>query len=367
MSATTFPYDEFETVFRVLYGLYIRPYDLARHAEALDFFGINLENMLIDVVNRGNANKAQGELVGFSREEDHGPTTTGDERGGEEQEEIKPLPLPPFEMGLDGSVNPASCMVPASPAPEVPLADEAIIICTTDERTTVVAEAAKALNVPYVRFTALFAEGRLSYGGEMFMTPPAYLPMQPVWVTLGDRDNILAFRRILHKGRQGTTVLHDHPFTLCETTPEEAAALKTPGAQVDLIRFEHGDSKPGVVRIEADTGPGCEAWMGLKFAPRAFTKQDLFEFLMPAESSDDFPPLVTLPGGDSVATSFPYFHIDSQGKACFTEEEATAASRHLIDMDFLGHLKARINTTTFHLPQERRQHSSAFFCNEVGR
>lgn len=65
-----------------------------------------------------------------------------------------------------------------------------------------------------------------------------------------------------------------------------------------------------------------------------------------------FPPLVVLPGGDEVTTnpSFPLFHLDSQGRTCFTEDEAKAASDHLADMGFLPHQLARIATTPFLIP-----------------
>jgi hypothetical protein len=33
-------------------------------------------------------------------------------------------------------------------------------------------------------------------------TPSERLDMQPVWVTLGDYDNVLGWRKILHMGKQ---------------------------------------------------------------------------------------------------------------------------------------------------------------------
>lgn len=46
-------------------------------------------------------------------------------------------------------------------------ADDAIICCSSEERTRVVAEAAKALNLPFVRFRVAFVEGSLFYGAGM--------------------------------------------------------------------------------------------------------------------------------------------------------------------------------------------------------
>ena len=63
------------------------------------------------------------------------------------------------------------------------LADEDVILCTTAERAALVAAAAKALDLPYVPFRVLLAEGRIAYGGEKTGTPTAHLRMQPVWVS----------------------------------------------------------------------------------------------------------------------------------------------------------------------------------------
>ena len=82
-----------------------------------------------------------------------------------------------------------------------PLADEAVIVCTTDARTRVVSEAAKSLGLPYVRFRAVFVEGVLQYGGDGGIgKAPKRLKLQPVWISLGDYDNVLAARFFLNFG-----------------------------------------------------------------------------------------------------------------------------------------------------------------------
>jgi hypothetical protein len=56
--------------------------------------------------------------------------------------------------------------------PESFSADDAIICCSSGERTRVVAEAAKALNLPFVRFRVAFVEGALFHGGSMTRSKP---------------------------------------------------------------------------------------------------------------------------------------------------------------------------------------------------
>jgi hypothetical protein len=89
---------------------------------------------------------------------------------------------------------------------------------------------------------------------------------------------------------------------------------------------------------------------------------------VPRSSKDyyglEFPELVALPGGDDVPVKIPqsYFHLDSRGAACFTAEEAAAASAHLIEMDFLTRVQSRISSTAFLLPQESKEQAT-HFCN----
>lgn len=78
--------------------------------------------------------------------------------------------------------------------------------------------------------------------------------------------------------------------------------------------------------------------MGLQFAPIGLDNHDLKDaghfdreqinwLLMPQEAGDDYPMLMTLPGGNDIARSHPFFHIDSKGASCFTLDEARAASQ----------------------------------------
>ncbi len=75
-----------------------------------------------------------------------------------------------------------------------------------------VAEAAKSAGLPYARFSAVYAESQIGYGGEMTGTPSANLRMQPVWVTIGDYGNLLGARVIMHMGEQNPKRLAELPL-----------------------------------------------------------------------------------------------------------------------------------------------------------
>lgn len=145
--------------------------------------------------------QAQEEGAGFNIETEEG------------KDGIEPLPLPDMHLGL-GAVKEGSAQGAAepsaaedasgdgteevvSPEPLAPgvdaLADEAIIVCATEERALLVAEAAKQLGLPYARFRILFVEGRLQEGGEAFMEPPKTISMQ---VTEGLLHNRFCCRNV---------------------------------------------------------------------------------------------------------------------------------------------------------------------------
>jgi len=74
-----------------------------------------------------------------------------------------------------------------------------------------------------------------------------------------------------------------------------------------------------------------------------------------------------LPGGDShnsaCTTISSLFHIDVHGNSCFSLQEAQNATKHLVDSNFVNEAQKRINTTSFHFPQ---QHGNVqhHLCNE---
>lgn len=195
-------------------GMYVRPIDLSRRGRVLDLFGIPLDAVLVDVANAGNAGTATRESDGFvdadmlqpppgtpgapkaPRGADAaaagGGAAAADAAGGAAATEerlpaaastknvaealaasmmamMTPLPLPDMTLGLvPAEPDAAAAKADAkkkkrrAPAPPAPLADPDVIICTSATRTSIVAETAKTLGLPYVRFNVLFAEGSIS-------------------------------------------------------------------------------------------------------------------------------------------------------------------------------------------------------------
>ena len=71
-----------------------------------------------------------------------------------------------------------------------------VIVCGTEEHAAVVNECARSLGAPYFKFRVVFLEGVMDWHGESFERKPDSIPLTAVWCSLGDYDNILAYRRI---------------------------------------------------------------------------------------------------------------------------------------------------------------------------
>jgi hypothetical protein len=79
-------------------------------------------------------------------------------------------------------------------------------------------------------------------------------------------------------------------------------------------------------------------------------------------------PVTYLPGSsteDENSSSTALFHIDSEGKTCFSKSEAERATEYLVHLDLAGRVKESINSMRFQLPQQSTTSSQVgFFCNE---
>jgi hypothetical protein len=85
--------------------------------------------------------------------------------------------------------------------PNMPRLDsDTVIICSTEHRTQIVADAALRMGLPYVPFRAVFAEGDIFYGDEGGVgVSPALVDMVPLWLSVGDYDNIYGIRHLSDK------------------------------------------------------------------------------------------------------------------------------------------------------------------------
>jgi hypothetical protein len=390
-------YEEFGTVFRAIHGLYVRAADLVACSRALLFFGIGLQAVLVDTANVDNANggadaaeaaqvlrlglgerccvvcsRAASQLPAgaalrscdtcaqrvycsdacYAADADHSATCVGAKASHADDDADDDDDDDPDEQSKEGVELSFE-----------PLADEAIITCTSDERTRVVVDAAKALGLPYIRFRALFAEGTISYGGDMAVdTPEVQLDMQPVWVSVGDYDNVLVVRNLCHTGDQFEPLEKSLQKSL-----QSIAAVDKPA---DEDAYDDEETKWLFLQVAGGRPSGVP---GARVCQPASVKDIIFFATSNTYSGDGthFPePALKHPGGDDVPAEQPHgpaalFHLDAFGASCFTPHEADAAWRQLVRDGFINKLQARIQCTAFQLPQVTDNYFDQFFCNET--
>ena len=282
-----------------------------------------------------------------------------------------------------------------------PLATPDLIICTTDERTAIMATAAKELHLPYVRFDAVFIEGSMVYNYEC-ERQPAGIILQPAWVSVGDYGNLLFMRGVFHRGEQDKVVPQEHPLRVVasrarrrgeKTVPLSAAqeaAISVPGRAVRFVddswkKLDDATSKDGELEVLVESDGSEAYWLALKFAFRRDGRgggvapmSNIVDVLLGNDDSENLCGLrfaaTALPGGSDYGTPAPpssgapgpvarFFHVDSTGATCFSQAEAAATSQLLVDTAFLASVQTRIRTTPFILPQHGRE-KDVHFCNE---
>jgi hypothetical protein len=121
-------------------------------------------------------------------------------------------------------------------------------------------------------------------------TPHAHLVMQPVWATLGDYDNLLGLRKIIHTGSQEAAALYSHPFDPFSQSyrysasipgpalsAEHEAAISTPGNLIKWSKYDDfklAKDNSGVFCVpHGGSNEEGIVWTGLRFAPAKIIKQ----------------------------------------------------------------------------------------------
>ena len=84
-------------------------------------------------------------------------------------------------------------MLLAQPQPDDAAADLDVIVTGSAERTRVVAELARELELPYVEFNFAFVKGNVDDGDG----PSSDIPLTQVWLSLGGYNSIFSFQRVI--------------------------------------------------------------------------------------------------------------------------------------------------------------------------
>eukprot|EP00299_Pterocystis_sp_00344_P013573 c6664_g1_i1.p1 GENE.c6664_g1_i1~~c6664_g1_i1.p1 ORF type:complete len:614 (+),score=118.90 c6664_g1_i1:34-1875(+) len=323
-------YEEFGIIYNILNGISISEESLTKHTELIRFHNLFDHNILSHLARNDGTEMKPSSLVKPVRDLND-----------------------PFLDSLD------------------------IIVCASEARTKYVMSTVLTERLPYVPFKVYLCEGTLSYGGDMSSTPPQHLEMLPVWVSLGDYENVFAYRALMHLSNVDDNLpLHDHDFKnlLPNLSDEQKEYLLTPDQtvyfvhDVNLVEDESTFYTDKYAVIEHHTVSfDLTMAVGKQFVVSSFLCSTDRQFLPQS--------MIVLPGGyddgerrkrrRNVAppVQSPYFHLDSKDCVCFSESEALMMTKRLIETDFVNRVAQQVTFVDFELPQ----HSSNFshhFCNE---
>lgn len=254
--------------------------------------------------------------------------------------------------------------------------NEQIIICQNAEKTKVFSKLAAELEQPMITFKIIFAEGTISFGGGMSGTNPVMVKMQPVYVTLGDYENIL-----LKINLMTTHPNIDEPENILDLMLDDNED-NDEDDENDDEKFKHNQSVKLVDEYyeseeDSDDEKGenkkimrIERCENINFG-LLFSKPENMKELIKSTlgiDSKGYPSLlykdyISLPSNGKTLCSYKYFHIDENNKTCFTKDEAETMCEYLEEIKFLDYVKRQINKIEFQLPQIFKS-NDRFFCNE---
>jgi len=120
--------------------------------------------------------------------------------------------------------------------------DGDIILCTSEERMRVVAEASRALDLPYVPFALVYVEGGLSFDSLEPGNCNASLDMEPAWASFGDYHAIYGVHRVVRGSSASSyasvaTEIVGPTLDELVDDPDEAAMLAVPNRAVLFKRL----------------------------------------------------------------------------------------------------------------------------------
>jgi hypothetical protein len=443
-------YTQFGTIFRILCRMHVDASELVQHKATLDFFlpAMRLQNVLVDMAStpvppvqplaaqseavfepgrrviirtppehRIDLKDSEGVVCG-ARFEEGGVGAYPVLPDGDSKEAVL-LPHAALEAKFDdlaaAAKKAAEAGVVSGGNYEARETDAEVICCESAERTQVLVDLVRTLDLPYVSFKLIFVEGVLIARQEADFQM-CKVPMTAAWCSVGDYDNVFAFRRLAPQSPrvdhlQLPLALHDFDNLFDEYSSELDEDELAPGLVVlanHLPREQsggdasdddesHGERLPPALQLGLRVAlppDGAEAAMHRLL----FEREAPHIHHVPVHYLPGLPPTYVPPAspeaapsrdapdlhGDSPATkkqrvdesSHPttnpaaeedkppaLFHRDEHGKTCFTRDEAEEAQWRIAEMRLEDRVKQCLQRKKFVLPQQSRNMIDGF-CNE---
>jgi hypothetical protein len=219
-----------------------------------------------------------------------------------------------------------------------------VILCESSARAKVVAEAAKAAELPFVRFEVLLVEGELNISGDTCRPCRHKFRMDPAFISIGDCGHVLGLGSVSSEWKGGGTwweaeeTLRDRNGSENPRLYNLKSVLKQNLNTMDVMKYVFGDCDSEVEDKDMST---------LVEVPK-----DVRMSKMQKQSHPHNP-----------SNSNMFFHINVDGQTCFTAEQAVFTSTYLKQILFIDQLKKQIKEVEWQFPQSSKSRQETL-CNE---
>lgn len=357
---TDFTFEQFGVVSRILNRCYVDEGSISRAKDCLDYFGpFDVQNLLVDLALEDSVGDA--EPLEKKQKEGH---------------------IGNVDTDMSEDVNDDDDNDDAVAAD--------IIVCENEARMQAVLDIARQFNEPYVPFKILFVEGMLQYfdGDGGGFDAPLDVPMTAAATFVGDYNNVLALWCLdqSHRTIKKFTLEDAHycsPFFRCAPEDHSERLLNLdlgekvelfrppPGANYDswempfkVICDVWGETKEVTMESEEFLTGGLGLGLNVRVDDNEL-KSGLLKYMFNKYDRSDVEPLDLRAGlskeSEVVQRINSLFHLDGNGKACFTREQAKLASDHIASIGLEEKVKASLNKKQFELPQVSEKVSMVYW------
>eukprot|EP01083_Nonionella_stella_P007824 22511_1 len=197
-------------------------------------------------------------------------------------------------------------------------------LCDNNEQLMYILDMIKTDGLLYVPFKIVFVEGVLFYGGGMWGSKPDHLVMQPAWMSVGELDHILFYKRL------GIKYIEDTMIYLKKTL-QDSGVLST----FDMVN-----------RIITNSD-GYYRDMNLEEAEeneKDKEEKDVFVF------------------DEDKHYRFPY-RLNEENRMVLNKRYYSHIIRRIKNMDLVNKVRTKLNEISYTFPQIKKSVESNF-CNE---
>ncbi len=385
--------EQFEIIDKILNGIYLN-YDEIKNDEfyeMLDYFNINFNQVLVNyqenlVSVEGKPMSERMNIFKFLNNGDDENDLNFEKYSKDREDEYDYPSDQEIETKLkEFDINEVNETETEKDTEIKNLNDKFITVHSKHEQTLYITEMTKSYNLPYIPFRMIFIEGFVKISGDT-CTPGLFkLALQPIWVSLGDYDNLLYLRNL------GTICFRDKNYNryddFCDNkllnfydiiekyyvkklVPDKKIKFEI---KEDYYVYDEEDlniDDSTILEIPEVGGSGkcfVNLLLGLKKGIK--TSEILKHLLYNNPDYGNFgripDNLEFLPSADSVESKYhDMFHIDKSGKISFSEEESKLLTNYLQEHNFMEEVQKRIYNTKYILPQHDREVFNQFYCNE---